>query len=442
MILRATLLLLITTAVAHAQSALDGTSFQGSLYNMPGDVGFVRLIDQPGSECRVEGGTDVEDKPGDDVCLIQDSGIAPVTLTFGAGPQPIGGALINSTVTTFEGLPAGSISAFNPLGFDDEGNTAPLDWSVAGDLIEWTIRTADDSFLARDEIEGADDFWGFSATGIQYPNAAADSQVVIPYDEELGNNVNFYFWFETADGPITSGYEVRLPVGLGSGRHPLDPDREVLYPLYSNDQADEQTDTVAGGSLDFYSHGSVLDASPQIGNILFLAENTVSVEALDDPYQVTGIGFAVLVVPPELETTGLIGDFDGDELLTAADIDLLSAAVGGGDITFDLDADGAVNEADRVVWTGLAGTLFGDADLNGTVEFADFLALSSAFGTAGGWADGDFDGSGDVQFADFLQLSANFGSTAAAASSVPEPTSSWMLCLGLLGLLSAARQRR
>lgn len=52
----------------------------------------------------------------------------------------------------------------------------------------------------------------------------------------------------------------------------------------------------------------------------------------------------------------------------------------------------------------------GDADGNGTVDFADFLILSAHFGTENASrAEGDFDGDGRVQFADFLILSAHFG---------------------------------
>jgi hypothetical protein len=102
------------------------------------------------------------------------------------------------------------------------------------------------------------------------------------------------------------------------------------------------------------------------------------------------------------------------------------------DTPFDLNEDGSVTSDDREIWIrDVAGSLAGDADLNGAVEFADFLLLSNNFGGSGGWALGDFDGSGDVQFADFLLLSSSFGQSAEAAS-VPEPNA------GLLSLLAIA----
>jgi hypothetical protein len=132
------------------------------------------------------------------------------------------------------------------------------------------------------------------------------------------------------------------------------------------------------------------------------------------------------------------GDFNADQALTATDIDLLSAAVldGSHDALFDLNSDGEVNQLDRNIWvTDIAGTFFGDADLNKEVAFADFLSLSSNFSEPGGWASGDFDGSGDVQFPDFLLLSANFGNSATAVAAVPEPSASLLIVVGLVSLV-------
>ena len=51
----------------------------------------------------------------------------------------------------------------------------------------------------------------------------------------------------------------------------------------------------------------------------------------------------------------------------------------------------------------------GDADLDGRVDFGDFLTLSASFSSTDAvWETGDFDGDGEVAFADFLWLAANF----------------------------------
>ena len=55
------------------------------------------------------------------------------------------------------------------------------------------------------------------------------------------------------------------------------------------------------------------------------------------------------------------------------------------------------------------GTLAGDIDNNGIVNFEDFLQLSSSYGKVdASWADGDFTRDGRVGFEDFLALSNNF----------------------------------
>jgi hypothetical protein len=82
----------------------------------------------------------------------------------------------------------------------------------------------------------------------------------------------------------------------------------------------------------------------------------------------------------------------------------------------------------------------GDIDGNGTVEFADFLALSANFGTGSTAAEGDIDCNGAVEFADFLVLSANFGQTVGAAP-VPEPNGSLLALIGGIAICSLRRRR-
>ena len=134
----------------------------------------------------------------------------------------------------------------------------------------------------------------------------------------------------------------------------------------------------------------------------------------------------------------ILGDFDGSRVLDAADIDLLSEQIrnSSNDRDFDLNDDGSLTDVDRQIWIELlAGTILGDADLDGTVNFSDFLALSAGFGKPGGWTDGDVDGNGQVEFPDFLALSANFGQSSAVLATVPEPASIWLLNVAALAVV-------
>lgn len=137
-------------------------------------------------------------------------------------------------------------------------------------------------------------------------------------------------------------------------------------------------------------------------------------------------------------TLNVLGDYDYDGQLTGHDIDLLSRVVqyATHPASFNLNADDSryVDAEDRQIWVEeLAASLLGDANLDGKVDFGDFLKLSGAFGKHGGWEDGDTDGTGAIDFADFLNLSANFGRSSAVA--IPEPsTQVWMITLVILGI--------
>ena len=108
----------------------------------------------------------------------------------------------------------------------------------------------------------------------------------------------------------------------------------------------------------------------------------------------------------------IVGDVTENGVLDADDIDALHRAIARGesDRVFDLNDDEMVDpqDADYLIRDVLASSR-GDADLSGSVNFADFLTLSANFGNAGVWAEGDFSGDGIVAFDDFLLLSGNFG---------------------------------
>lgn len=136
-------------------------------------------------------------------------------------------------------------------------------------------------------------------------------------------------------------------------------------------------------------------------------------------------------------------DFDGDGDCDVVDLDQLAGEViaGANTAKFDLTEDGAVNQPDVDAFLAEVQRQSGDADLNGAVEFADFLVLSNNFGADGVlWSGGDFDIDGKVAFSDFLVLSGNFGQDAGVAASVPEPSGFVLVVLALTAL--GAQRRR
>jgi hypothetical protein len=128
----------------------------------------------------------------------------------------------------------------------------------------------------------------------------------------------------------------------------------------------------------------------------------------------------VAVTPtPGNDEFSAVGDVDGDRDVDSHDIDALQAAIRAGvvDLIFDLDQNGAVDSMDVTFLVEvILKTRFGDANLDGRVNFADFLLLSSNFGSSeAAWEQGDFDGDEHVDFADFLALSSTFGDALAPA---------------------------
>ncbi len=96
---------------------------------------------------------------------------------------------------------------------------------------------------------------------------------------------------------------------------------------------------------------------------------------------------------------------------------------------------------------------YGDADLSGNVNLADFNRLAGNFGSAEAvWSEGDFNYDGIVNLGDFNRLAANFGLSASAngptpedwsalASVVPEPGAAGSAAL-LAILLRRRREQR
>ena len=119
------------------------------------------------------------------------------------------------------------------------------------------------------------------------------------------------------------------------------------------------------------------------------------------------------IEPAEIDVPSLPGDVTADAIVDSRDVDAVFAAAmqGSTDANFDTNGDGQVSASDGIhIVETILQTKAGDLDLNGKIEFADFLVLSTNFGKDdASYDEGDVDGDGLVAFADFLLLSTNFG---------------------------------
>lgn len=151
------------------------------------------------------------------------------------------------------------------------------------------------------------------------------------------------------------------------------------------------------------SHPSQVQRSVRVGDALYsISMDTFLAHDLNDLENQLG---KIYYLPPA--NGGVIPKSPSPE-----DIDRLfeEAANADNDREFDIDGNSLVNTDDvAFVVEAVVDTHFGDTDLDGDVDFEDFLTLSANFGQQGEWADGDFDGDGEINFADFVVLSKNFG---------------------------------
>lgn len=107
----------------------------------------------------------------------------------------------------------------------------------------------------------------------------------------------------------------------------------------------------------------------------------------------------------------LVGDFDSNQVVDAADIDRLYLEIreNTSDLSFDLDDNGTVdqNDANYLIETVL-GTTFGDSNLDGVFDSKDIIAIFSSgeyqdeLALNSTWSTGDWNGDGEFDSTDII----------------------------------------
>jgi hypothetical protein len=151
-----------------------------------------------------------------------------------------------------------------------------------------------------------------------------------------------------------------------------------------------------------------------------------------------------------------VGDFDADDLLTVADIDLLTTRIRTNrsalpwlpPSAFDVNGDSDVNSLDRHVWVhGLRHTWFGDANLDLVFNFSDMVQVFGAgkyeTDEEAGWSEGDWNGDGFCDSSDMVTAFVDGGyeqGRRTDAAAVPEPLG-WTLFVMAAGALLTGWRR-
>jgi hypothetical protein len=158
------------------------------------------------------------------------------------------------------------------------------------------------------------------------------------------------------------------------------------------------------------------------------------------------IGFTLIA-----ETEGTPGDFNGNGILDAGDIDDLTGQSAGGTnpAAYDLNSDALVNDVDVGVWVNdLFNSWIGDANLDGEFNSSDLVSVLAS-GTYEAdvdsvWSTGDFNGDGRTNSSDLVAALAGGGYEAgprAAVAAVPEPSSLVLLLVAACAAVGSTRRR-
>ena len=114
----------------------------------------------------------------------------------------------------------------------------------------------------------------------------------------------------------------------------------------------------------------------------------------------------------------LLGDFNGDGVVDAADLTEINAArhAGSTDLKYDVNGDAVfdLNDVECMLYD-ILHSKYGDADLNHSVDLNDYELFLSGYGHQGGsppvgWGTGDFNGDGVVNLDDYALFLDGFNS--------------------------------
>ena len=239
---------------------------------------------------------------------------------------------------------------------------------------------------------------------------------------------------------------------------PFDDDWHHVLWLDENNVGTLYIDGVEDTTFDYTAHAPFEADITSIGSVLRDTDCCNFTGSIDDvaawSFLLTDDDIAALAngtSPVNIPVPGTTpGDFDGDGLLTAIDMDMLTDEViaGNDPPAYDLDNDSLVDQEDRSVWVEqLKNTWFGDANLDLEFNSGDmvqvFVRGKYEIAEDAGWEDGDWNGDGRFGSGDMVTAFVGGGyekGMRPAVANVPEPSALVLLALGLLGI--CVRRRR
>ena len=117
---------------------------------------------------------------------------------------------------------------------------------------------------------------------------------------------------------------------------------------------------------------------------------------------------------PGRGSTIVLGDLNDDGRFDVRDVDVLCSGIRSGSMqsNFDLDGNGQVDDEDlRFMINDIAGTRFGDTNLDGRVDEVDLNAVGVHWQEMSdelSWSDGDFNCDGVIDDVDLNEIGRNW----------------------------------
>ena len=207
------------------------------------------------------------------------------------------------------------------------------------------------------------------------------------------------------------------------------------------------------GSGTGFGQLSVVSSGAPMGNDYPFTATITLPTSFDEPFALTDVpivgtlngsivGSGTIQASQDFTLTLLPGDYNGDGALDCDDLSALDQAInmGSGDLAFDANGDGTVDQADEMAWINdIRQAIPGDGDLNDVVDGSDFVEWNAnKFQSGTDWCSGDWNHDNQTDGQDFVLWNANKFNQGDSFA-VPEPVWSWY---GMTFIWLVARWRR
>ncbi|QDU71021.1 hypothetical protein [Mucisphaera calidilacus] len=233
------------------------------------------------------------------------------------------------------------------------------------------------------------------------------------WQQKIDGEAGKEYRFTLEDVRIESSWDADLRFGLEFyGDDDANKLGEVIVPIDTSTTGDGLSFTMAATAVEGTAYVRPIVSFENV-NFLYIEEPNANAFIFDTTLE---------EVLPDL-----LGDVNRDGVVDDLDIDLLYANLGSTDPLFDIGGNGGaadLSDVDALVEQVL-GSLYGDSNLDQTVDLLDLSSLAASFDEAGGWANGDYNGDTIVNLLDLSILAMNFNQ-----SSVPEPAAAALITLG------------